>query len=251
MNDRPDTTRPLDDGWLLEGREIVKSYPTPKGKLTVLDGATVGVRSGEMLAVMGASGSGKSTLLHALGALDKIDSGAVLLDGQDIAGLGETRKAEIRNSEVGFIFQFYHLFSDFDALQNVLMPARIGRKMKSGKKTELRQRAEALLERVGLGDRMRHRPFELSGGEQQRVAIARALFNDPEIILADEPTGNLDPETSRLIHDLLNSLNKELDKSMIIVTHNPSLVSLCDRVTYLVDGRITDDAPKGFVKVKR
>ncbi len=234
---------------ILEGRKIIKTYPTPRGKLTVLSDASIAASRGEMLAVMGASGSGKSTLLHALGALDKIDSGTVLLDGQDISKKSETSRAEIRNGRIGFMFQFYHLFSDFNALDNVLMPARIGRRMNGQKRKELLERAAGLLERVGLGDRMLHRPFELSGGEQQRVAIARALLNEPDVILADEPTGNLDPVTGRTIHELLKSLNREYNQTMIIVTHNPSLVKMCDRVTYLVDGKVTTDLPKGFLTV--
>ncbi len=234
------------NGWLLEGRDIVKSYPTPKGKLTVLNRASVSVGRGEMLAVMGASGSGKSTLLHALGALDKIDSGTVFLDGEDISKKSETSRAGIRNRRIGFVFQFYHLFADFNALDNVLMPARIGRHMSGARKNELRDKAKRLLERVGLGDRMHHRPFELSGGEQQRVAIARALLNGPDIVLADEPTGNLDPETGRTIHELLKSLNREYGLTMIIVTHNPSLIEICDRITYLVEGRITSEPQKAF-----
>jgi len=234
------------DGWILEGREVVKTYPTPRGRLTVLSGASIAVAQGEMLVVMGASGSGKSTLLHALGALDKIDSGIVLLNGQDISKKSETSRAEIRNGRIGFMFQFYHLFADFDALDNVLMPARIGRRMNGRKRKELLERAIGLLEHVGLGDRMLHRPFELSGGEQQRVSIARALLNEPDVILADEPTGNLDPVTGRSIHELLKLLNREYNQTMIIVTHNPSLVEMCDRVTYLVDGKVTTEPPKGF-----
>jgi lipoprotein-releasing system ATP-binding protein len=228
-----------DNGVLLEAREIVKSYPTPRGKLIVLDKASVVVGRGEMLAVMGASGSGKSTLLHVLGALDSIDSGAILFDGEDISSRSETSKAELRNSRIGFVFQFYHLFSDFNALDNVLMPARIGRGLRGKTGKPLRERAESLLEMVGLADRMLHRPFELSGGEQQRVALARALLNKPDIILADEPSGNLDPGTAVLMHELLKSLNREHGQTIVVVTHNPGLVDMCDRAMYLVAGKIS------------
>jgi lipoprotein-releasing system ATP-binding protein len=231
---------------LLEGRDIVKSYPTPRGELTVLNGASLSVEHGEMLAVMGASGSGKSTLLHVLGVLDSIDSGMVLFNGQDISLLSETSKAELRNRKIGFIFQFYHLLSDFSALDNVLMPSKIGRLMRGTKKREFQDRAKELLKIVGLEDRMLHRPFELSGGEQQRVAIARALLNNPDIVLADEPTGNLDPNTGRAIYDLLRKLNSEHKQTMIIVTHNPGLAGICSRVTYIVGGRITEEQPAGF-----
>ena len=231
-------------GYLLEALDVVKSYPVPRGRLTVLNGASVGVHKGEMLAVMGASGSGKSTLLHALGALDRIDSGSVLLDGKNMAKLGETSRAAIRNARIGFIFQFYNLLSDFTALDNVLMPARIGRRVKGGKGREIRAKAKELLAKVGLSERATHRPFELSGGEQQRVAIARALLNVPDVVLADEPTGNLDPETGKSIHELLSALTHEYGQTMVVVTHNPGLVAMCDRVTYLVNGRIQDHPPR-------
>jgi len=235
---------------LLEAREIVKSYPTPRGSLTVLNGASLAVARGDMLAVMGASGSGKSTLLHVLGALDGIDSGSISLDGQDISKLSETNRANMRNRRIGFIFQFYHLLSDFNALDNVLMPAKIGRLLSGKKKREFRDHAKELLGAVGLEERMLHRPFELSGGEQQRVAIARALFNSPDIILADEPTGNLDPNTGRAIHDLLKRLNADFGQTIIIVTHNSGLASVCSRITYIVGGRITSEPPAGFINYK-
>jgi lipoprotein-releasing system ATP-binding protein len=233
-------------GFLIEGREIVKSYPTPRGNLTVLNGASISIAQGDMLAVMGASGSGKSTLLHVLGVLDSIDSGAISFKGQDVSNLSETSKAEIRNGKIGFIFQFYHLLSDFTALDNVMMPAKIGRQLRGKKKRELRDRAKELMKTVGLEERMLHRPFELSGGEQQRVAIARALFNKPDVILADEPTGNLDPNSGRAIHDLLRKLNAEYGQTIVIVTHNPGLAAICSRVTYIVGGRITSERPMGF-----
>ena len=231
---------------LLEAREIVKSYPTPRGSLTVLNGASLSVARGEMLAVMGASGSGKSTLLHVLGALDSVDSGSVLLEGEDISKLSETTRAGMRNSRIGFIFQFYHLLSDFNALDNTLMPAKIGRQLHGKKRHELREYAKELLKTVGLEERMLHRPFELSGGEQQRVAIARALINKPDVILADEPTGNLDPNTGMAINDLLKRLNTEYGQTIIIVTHNSGLAAICNRMTYIVGGRITSEPLTGF-----
>lgn len=231
---------------ILEAHDLVKSYPTPRGNLMVLNGASLRVNRGDMLAVMGASGSGKSTLLHVLGALDGIDSGDILFDGQHMSKLNETARAALRNRRIGFIFQFYHLLSDFNALDNVLMPAKIGRLLRGKMKQELRQRAKELLDAVGLGERITHRPFELSGGEQQRVAIARALLNRPDIILADEPTGNLDPNTGRSIYDLLKKLNSDYGQTIIIVTHNPGLAAVCNKVKYIVSGKITSEPPSGF-----
>ena len=225
---------------LLVGIDIVKTFPVGRERLSVLKGAGLSVREGEMLAIMGASGVGKSTLLHILGTLDRPDSGHVLFDGQDVAGLSDTGCSAFRNREIGFVFQFYHLLADFTALENVLIPARIGRR--HGAKRSTKERAKQLLERVGLGDRLHHRVQQLSGGEQQRVAIARALMNEPRVLLADEPTGNLDTATSDGIHQMLKAISRERGQTMVIVTHDEGLAAVCDRVTHMVDGVIRDEA---------
>jgi len=223
---------------ILVGIDIVKTFPVGRGRLSVLKGADLSVREGEMLAVMGASGVGKSTLLHILGALDRCDSGKVFFDGQDVARLNDAARSAFRNRAVGFVFQFYHLLADFTAIENVLFPARIGRR---GAKSSAEERAHALLERVGLGERLHHRVPQLSGGEQQRVAIARALMNEPRVLLADEPTGNLDTATSEEIHRMLKELNRERGQTMVIVTHDEGLAGICDRVLHMVDGVIRDE----------
>ncbi len=228
---------------LLVGTDIVKTYPVGRKRLSVLKGASLSVRQGEMLVVMGASGVGKSTLLHILGTLDRPDTGQVLFDGQDVASLNEADRSAFRNREVGFVFQFYHLLADFTALENVLMPARIGRR--HGAKSSLKNRAKKLLERVGLGERLHHRIQQLSGGEQQRVAVARALMNEPRVLLADEPTGNLDTVTSDGLHRMLKEINRERGQTMVIVTHDEGLAAIADHVLHMVDGVIQKEASPG------
>jgi len=194
------------------------------------------VRRGEMVAVVGASGAGKSTLLHLLGALDRPTRGSVVIGGQHVVELDDERLDALRNRRVGFVFQFHHLLREFSAIENVMIPLRIAGVPVS----EAQRRATTMLERVGLGSRMTHRPSELSGGEQQRTAVARALVVDPAILLADEPSGNLDHANAERLHVLFQELSRDLESAMVIVTHNRSLASRADRVLLLEDGKLTD-----------
>jgi lipoprotein-releasing system ATP-binding protein len=203
-------------------------------KIEVLKGLNFHIPVGESLAVVGVSGSGKSTLIHILGTLDHPTSGTVLFDGVDVFTWPEQRLSAFRNRKIGFVFQFHNLLPEFSALENTMMPALIRRIPKS----EARRKAEALLNEVGLGDRMTHKPGELSGGEQQRVAIARALILEPEILLADEPTGNLDTETGKKIEEILIALNETKQITLVVVTHNESLASRMSQQIGLRDGRI-------------
>jgi lipoprotein-releasing system ATP-binding protein len=203
--------------------------------ITVLESVDLQVLRGEMVAIIGASGAGKSTLLHLLGALDRPTSGRVLVDGQALEAMDDDAVSRLRNRTVGFVFQFHHLLREFTALENVMMPLRIAGTDESA----ARVRATALLERVGLGGRIHHRPGALSGGEQQRTAVARALAADPAVLLADEPSGNLDHHNSEKLHELFTELAHELELGMIVVTHNRSLAARADRVLQLEDGRLT------------
>jgi lipoprotein-releasing system ATP-binding protein len=222
---------------VLEARDIAKSYRGGDGGLIqVLNGVDLQVTRGEMVAIVGASGAGKSTLLHILGALERPTRGAVRLAGEGLEGLDDDRLAALRNRAVGFVFQFHHLLREFTALENVMMPLRIA----GWDTTRARDRAEGLLARVGLSGRMHHRPAELSGGEQQRTAVARALAMDPAVLLADEPSGNLDHANSERLHDLFAELARDLEIGMVVVTHNRSLAARADRVLLLEDGRLTD-----------
>jgi lipoprotein-releasing system ATP-binding protein len=201
--------------------------------LEVLKGIDLCVREGEILAIVGASGAGKSTLLHILGALDRPTTGEVRFQARNIFAMNERDLAKFRNRNIGFVFQFHHLLPEFSALENVAIPAMI-----EGKRFEMvKEKAIVLLKDVGLGDRLGHRPSELSGGEQQRVAVARALMNQPKVILADEPTGNLDTANSQILHDLLWNLCKSRRQALVIVTHNAVLASKADRVIEIVDGK--------------
>ncbi len=220
--------------------KIVKSFPMGKERLVVLKGAHLRVRDGEMLAIVGASGAGKTTLLHILGALDRPDEGSVKLNGVDITRLRDRQRAEFRNSTIGFIFQFYHLLADFTLLENTLFPAKIGRKLSPKNKSLIVKGALELLDLVGLGERLEHKPGELSGGEQQRAAIARALLNKPKVILADEPTGNLDSHAGEAVLRLLHDLNKNGGQTVIVATHDQKLAELCDRVVKMADGVILE-----------
>jgi lipoprotein-releasing system ATP-binding protein len=210
------------------------SGPLP---LPVLDGIDLDIRKGEMLAIVGASGVGKSTLLHLLGALDRPTSGKVFYGGLDVFGLDNGPLARFRNERVGFVFQFHHLLPEFSALENVMMPALIRRMDRE----EAARAAERILNDVGLGARLHHRPGELSGGEQQRVAVARALVLNPDVVLADEPTGNLDMHTGEAVHDLLLSINKQQGITFVIVTHNDKLAVRADRVLRMADGRLSPE----------
>lgn len=206
-------------------------------ELPVLDGIDLDIRAGEMLAVVGASGVGKSTLLHILGALERPTSGKIYYGDVDVFGLDNGRLSRFRNERVGFVFQFHHLLPEFSALENVMMPALI-RRMDRGEAAEA---AAKILTDVGLGARLLHRPGELSGGEQQRVAVARALMLKPDVVLADEPTGNLDMHTGEAMHDLLLGINKQQGITFVIVTHNDKLAVRADRVLRMADGRLTPE----------
>jgi len=218
---------------LLAGIDLEREYRTGPEIVRVLRGASVEIRAGEVVALIGASGVGKSTLLHLLGALDRPTAGLVLFQGEDLFARSEPALARYRRQDVGFVFQFYNLLGDLTALENAMVPALLQRVPSSA----ARERAAAALAEVGLADRLRHRPGELSGGEQQRVAIARALMNGPRVILADEPTGNLDPKTSAVIYDLFLQLQAERGIAFLVATHNPDLARKADRVYRLVEGR--------------
>lgn len=222
---------------VLEAIELAKEYRGGDGGvITVLDNVSLQVPRGQMTAVVGASGSGKSTLLHLLGALDKPTRGSVRINGETLEGREDDELSALRNRSVGFVFQFHHLLREFTAVENVMMPMRIAgwddRKAKA--------RASQLLERVGLGARMMHKPAQLSGGEQQRTAVARALALDPVVLLADEPSGNLDHVNSERLHDLFVELSRDLEIAMVIATHNQSLARRADRTLLLEDGRLVD-----------
>jgi lipoprotein-releasing system ATP-binding protein len=220
---------------ILEARALRKVYRGGDGNpIEVLSGVDLTVSRGEFVAIVGASGSGKSTLLHLLGALDAPSSGAVLLGGQSYADESPERLAAIRNRKLGFVFQFHHLLREFTALENVMMPLLIA----GESETQARSRAEELLANVGLAGRMSHRPSQLSGGEQQRAAVARALAADPLVVLADEPSGNLDTANSERLHQLFAHLSREFETALIVVTHNRSLAARADRVLSLEGGRL-------------
>lgn len=219
---------------LLEVRGLRKAYGSGSGRLDVLNGIDLDLQSGTTTALVGASGAGKSTLLNLLGALDRPTSGTVCFRGDNIFNKNDRQLAAFRNRSIGFVFQFHHLLPEFTALENVMMPALIARIPRS----QARKTAEALLEDVGLGQRMTHRPGELSGGEQQRVAIARALTLGPELLLADEPTGNLDMKTSDGIHAMLTELQVKNGLTLVIVTHNERLASAMGTTIHLLDGRV-------------
>jgi lipoprotein-releasing system ATP-binding protein len=218
----------------LEVRGLVKAYAGVSGRLEVLRDLDFDVAAGEMVAVVGASGVGKSTLLHVLGGLDAFDAGTVRIGDAAIDQMGDAARVAFRNRHVGFVFQFHHLLPEFSAIENVEMPLFIGG-VDAG---ERRQRAEAILARVGLGPRRAHRPGALSGGEQQRVAVARALVARPSLLLADEPTGNLDETTAGELQRLLRQIHEEDRLTSVIVTHNPVLAASCDRVVRLEGGRL-------------
>ena len=215
-------------------RGLNKAYLVGSQRIHVLRDLDLDVSPGEMVAIVGASGVGKSTLLHVLGGLDRSDSGVVQVAGVDVTGMPDTSLVEFRNKNVGFVFQFHHLLPEFNAAENVAMPMRIAR----ASRQEAEQRAADLLARVGLGERLGHRPGMLSGGEQQRVAVARALVMRPSLLLADEPTGDLDENTAESLHQLLRETHAEHNLTSIIATHNPRLSAACDRVLRLELGRL-------------
>lgn len=222
----------------LEALQLVKSYRLGKREIPVLKGIDLCVQPGEMVALLGASGAGKSTLLHVLGLLDPPTSGLVRYDGEDVLKRSIHQRARLRHQHIGFVFQFYHLIPELTALQNVMLARMMHRSLWHylATRKQVRQDAEELLRQVGLGDRMQHRPNEMSGGERQRVAIARALLARPKVILADEPTGNLDSSTASGVMDLLFQINRDQGIAFVLVTHNEELASRCHRVVRLKDG---------------
>ncbi len=230
---------------LIEVQNLKKYFMTKAGELQVLRGIDLSIKEGEMVGIVGASGVGKSTLLHILGALDKPTSGNVFCNGNDIFSLDENSLASFRNKSVGFVFQFHHLLPEFTALENVMMPGLISmgvgvQGFRDLSYKDVTERAERLLNELGLLERRGHRPGELSGGEQQRVAVARALILEPKVVLADEPTGNLDTTTGEELFNLLVHLNKEKGITFVIVTHNEPLSKRCHRVLRMVNGRVVD-----------
>ena len=223
----------MNDFLRVEG--IVKEYVTGGVTLRVLKGVSLALAQGEIVAIVGPSGAGKSTLLHLIGGLDRPTQGSIRCCGAELAHLPDRTLADFRNRRIGFVFQFHHLLPEFSALENTMMPALIQRRAKR----EVQREARHLLVSVGLGDRLHHRPGELSGGEQQRVAVARALINKPDVVLADEPTGNLDRATGQAIQKLLRQLNEELGQTFVIVTHDREFAAHMDRAISLVDGKVS------------
>ena len=219
---------------MIQVTDLHKSFPMGSYELPVLKGINLEIRRGELIAIVGASGAGKSTLLHIIGTLDKPSSGIVLFDGQDLFQMTEGQQAEFRNRRIGFVFQFHHLLPEFTALENACMPALVQRRDPASVEAD----AKALLIEVGLGQRLYHKPGELSGGEQQRVAMARALMQKPDMVLADEPTGNLDTHTGDGLFGLIRELNKARGTTFIIVTHNDKLSAQSDRIIHMQDGQI-------------
>ena len=223
-------------GIVLEARDIWKSYRGPTGPVDVLRGVDVAVRRGEVVALLGASGVGKSTLLNVLGSLDTPDRGEAILSGVSLFGVSPTSQARLRNEAIGFVFQFHHLLPEFTAIENVAIKMRL-RGIENGRATES---ARVLLERFGLAARLHHAPDALSGGEQQRVAVARALVGDPQVLLADEPTGNLDPKTAATLFEELHTVARERGIAILWATHNETLAKRSDRILRLQDGRLVE-----------
>lgn len=215
---------------MITGKNIKKKY----GTVEVLKGVDIDIARGEIVSIVGPSGSGKSTLLHILGTLDKADSGSLVMNGQSVPALSGSKLSSFRNDHIGFVFQFHHLLPEFSAVENVCIPGWLGDR----KKSDVRKRAEELLNMLGLSHRMENKPNQLSGGEQQRVAVARALVNSPDIVFADEPTGNLDSANAKELHQLFFDLRKQFNQTFLIVTHNEELASLSDRVLHMKDGKI-------------
>lgn len=228
---------------IIKAENVQKSYQVGKTSLEVLRGVNLTVQAGQFAAIVGASGSGKSTLLHTLGALDRPDSGSIYYKGKQLESLRWGRLNHFRNKVVGFVFQFYHLLDELTVLENVMAPAMasVGTLKWFAIRAKTQQRARLLLERVGLKERLRHKPYELSGGERQRVAIARALINEPPLLLADEPTGNLDSQTGNGILDVLKELHRE-GQTIIMVTHDDRIAAQAERIVRLVDGKMQESA---------
>jgi ABC-type lipoprotein export system ATPase subunit len=224
---------------LLEAEDVHRTYRLGRTEVPVLKGASIRVKAGEWVAILGSSGSGKSTLLHLLGGLDRPDAGAVRFRGESISRFSPRRLDRYRNEHVGFVFQFYHLLPELTVLQNATIPTMVGFRWLRGQGPASRRKARTLLESLGLGHRLAHRPAELSGGERQRVAIARALANDPRVLLADEPTGNLDAKTGEGILDALAERHRA-GLTVVMVTHDPAIAARADRRVRLVDGRLVE-----------
>lgn len=224
---------------LLSCQNISKTYQEGNLETEVLKGVSLSINKGDFLAIVGSSGSGKSTLLHILGALDDASDGDVTVLGQSLLRLSGNKQAKLRNQHIGFVYQFHHLLADFTALENVAMPLLIGKQ----KADVAKQKAQSVLEKVGLGHRLDHRPSELSGGERQRVAIARALVNEPDLVLADEPTGNLDQKTALEIYDLMRQLNRDFGTAFLVVTHDNQLALKMDKQYTMQDGVLDWYAP--------
>jgi len=233
MNDN-ETTGPADSRVLLKGIDVHKSYQTPRDTLRILEDANLEIKDGEVLGIVGASGVGKSTLLHVLGGLDRPNAGSILFRGEDIYQKKNNFLDKFRNNNVGFVFQFFNLLPDFTALENAMFPALI----RNADKKTAGERAEDLLCQMGLKDRLHHKPGELSGGESQRVALARSLMNKPDLLLADEPTGNLDSHSSDVLIDLIRKLNEDFKQTFVIVTHSQRIAQRMDRVLQLRDGKV-------------
>ncbi|HET6228374.1 MAG TPA: ABC transporter ATP-binding protein [Bacteroidia bacterium] len=218
---------------MIKAESIFKSY----GKLHVLKGVSLSIEKGELISIVGASGAGKTTLLHILGTLDRLDKGVLEMNGVEVSSLSEKKLAHFRNKNIGFVFQFHHLLPEFTALENVCIPGFIA----GTSKLKVEARAKELLSFLGLTERIQHKPSELSGGEQQRVAVARALINNPSVILADEPSGNLDSATAKELHQLFFKLRKEFNQTFVIVTHNEELANMADRKLIMKDGIIDEN----------
>ena len=232
---------------IVAARDLTRQYTVGESVLEVLNGVDMTIGRGEIIAIIGESGAGKSTLLHILGLLDRPTSGELHLNGKDVTGLTDEQLAEYRNGTIGFVFQFHHLLPEFTALENVLMPAIIGRSNGPAAK----ERAQYLLSKVGLEGRLNHHPNELSGGELQRVAVARALMNEPALVLADEPSGNLDHRNSLMLHDLLWDMAKEHAYTFVIVTHDMALAGQADRVLHLSEGLLHEVAGETLRELTR
>lgn len=215
---------------MIKATNLVKKF----NELTVLNDVSIDIMPSEIISIIGASGAGKSTLLQILGGLDNPTSGKIFFDGQEMNGFSASELAAFRNKNIGFVFQFHHLLPEFTAIENVCMPAFI----KGVSKSDATKRAKELLSKLGLADRIHHKPSELSGGEQQRVAVARALMNQPKVVFADEPSGNLDSENAQELHELFFKLREEFDQSFVIVTHNQELAQMADRTITMSDGKI-------------